>query len=371
MNKLVSPKIDPLNHRKWIQMMDQSNQNYLNPYRKIKVMSYNILNQSYIWPQIYNEYVSPLHQSRNYRLNLLKQTINKLSSDIMCFQEMENKSYREIWKNYLYPKFGSEFIKKDKPIYWNDNTNNSINDEDLIDGVSIFYDLNKFELIDKESFNIKDYQFINDYNKSQNFLNVSEINDRFINRNQVVLILLLRHKLTDEIILVLNTHLYWKYDDIKLLQTIIITKSLANWKLKYPNCKILLMGDFNSTPNSSVYSYLKFGMISSMNKDIKPYIQPSNNLDQLNPIFFLQNPIDLNSNILQDEINLKSNGIFTCYTKKLYGIFDYIWYNSKDFKLYKKLSGIDENYLKDIQGFPNDEFPSDHIPLVAEFLIST
>ena len=28
---------------------------------------------------------------------------------------------------------------------------------------------------------------------------------------------------------------------------------------------------------------------------------------------------------------------------------------------------IDENYLKDFKGFPNSEFPSDHLPILSQF----
>ncbi|KAH3686524.1 hypothetical protein WICPIJ_002502 [Wickerhamomyces pijperi] len=386
-----APRIDPLLHRKWVQVpfyssktsqllslappQTASSANLLADHqhlpthhqhltqgndlqsRTIRVMSFNMLNQSYLWPQIYNQYVSPLHQSRTYRLDLLQQTISALSSDIMCFQEMELKAYKEIWRNI--PGFGSEYIRKGKPAYWEDKK-----DLDLIDGVSVFYDLNKFELIDKEMFNLNDVvklNYLTGGDKDEHsWLDWSKVRSRFEKRNQVALILALRHKATNEIILVSNTHLYWKFNDIKLLQTILITKALTRWKIRYPFAKILFLGDLNSRPYSSVYNYLKFG-ISKSNQDVSPFL--AKNFQGT----VLKNPIHLNSNILQDEV--MNDKLFTCFTKTLYGIFDYIWFDSEDFKLVQKLSGIDENYLKGKEGLPDGEYPSDHIPLVAEFVI--
>jgi mRNA deadenylase 3'-5' endonuclease subunit Ccr4 len=269
---------------------------------------------------------------------------------------MEGRAFEKIWYP-LMRKLGYDgsFIQKGKPNYWAER-----DDTALIDGVSIFYDTNKFALLECKKFGISDYyntEFENWYGVDFNHKEISTI---FNTRNQVGLIVVLQHYMTNETIIVLNTHLYWKLSDVKLLQTIVLLEALHKIKLKYTNSRVLFTGDFNSRPNSSVYEFLKNDKIESSNKDISQYLSGSNKE-------YIANPVETSSNIFDTII--QQDDLFTCYTQHLFGIFDYIWFNSTDFNLVGFLSGVDRDYLKVIQGLPNRDFPSDHIPLVAEFEI--
>ncbi|CCH47118.1 Glucose-repressible alcohol dehydrogenase transcriptional effector [Wickerhamomyces ciferrii] len=275
---------------------------------------------------------------------------------------MQSKNYYNYW-NLKLQKQGYEscFIKKTRPIYWENIPENELKYEDEIDGISIFYNKEKFECIDLKKFQISQYfkeEFQNNYDLK---LNHMQINNIFNTRNQVALIMVLKHKLTNQIFIVANTHLYWKLNDIKLLQVMVLLEALGKFKSKYPGAKILFSGDFNSQPNSSVYNFLQNDKINTMDPDISKYLIEKTKK-------FIINPVEIPNNILEQIIkNDKSNELFTCYTQHLFGIFDYIWFNDKDFQLLKMLSGVDQNYLSQIKGLPNEEFPSDHIPLVAEF----
>lgn len=251
--------------------------------------------------------------------------------------------------------YSGAFIRKGKPKYWTDDK-----DTALIDGVSIFYNTDEFELIETKKFEISDYfdhEFENLYEAK---MNSQHISTTLNSRNQVGLILVLRHHATNETIIVSNTHLYWKLSDIKLLQTMVLLEALQKVKYKYPNSRVLFNGDLNSTPKSSVYQFLKNDKIETSNPDIYPYVNKGCD-------GFITNPILTSSNIFDTII--QQNELFTCYTQHLFGIFDYIWFNNSDFRLLGFLSGVDKDYMKMIQGLPNRDFPSDHIPLVAEFEI--
>lgn len=345
-------------HREWVSVKNAP-QNILTKYR-FKMASFNMLNQSYMWPQVYDSYVAPLYRSWDYRVKLLSNIVNHESvrSDIMCFQEMETQVYYNYWRPMFNDMgFGSEFIRKTKPVYWEKESEN-------IDGVSIFFNRDKFELIECKKFQISHY-FKNEFNNLYNInFDKKVINETFETRNQVCLIMALRHKATQEVVLVANTHLYWKFDDIKLLQTLVVLEALNKFEIKYPGAKTLFSGDFNSKPTSSVYQFLKNNEIPSNNSDIAKYLQK----DGINSSSrALRTPVPLSRNVF-DEI-IQEQGLFTCYTKHLFGIFDYIWFNSSDFHLLKFLSGVDQDYLQSIEGLPNKDYPSDHIPIVAEFAI--
>lgn len=342
---------NPLKHRKWIDL--QPTQTTPLSHR-FKMMSFNMLNQSYMWPQVYDSYVDPEFRSWEYRVKLLTGIIQnqEIQSDIMCFQEMETAVYHDFWKPMMNERgFESCFIKKTKPVYWS-------KESEHIDGVSIFYNTNKFEMIDMKKIQISEYfkkEFDNLYDLK---LNESQINNIFNARNQVGLIVALRHKETDQIILVANTHLYWKFNDIKLLQIMVLLEALQKCKVKFPDSKILFSGDFNSRPNSSVYHFLKNDKIDTSDPDISKYLVERTKK-------FILNPVEIPNNVFEKII--QQDKLFTCYTEHLFGIFDYIWFNDSDFQLLKFLSGVDKEYLSQIKGLPNEEFPSDHIPLVAEF----
>ena len=85
----------------------------------------------------------------------------------------------------------------------------------------------------------------------------------------------------------INTHLYWKYDEVKLLQCLIIMRKLQRVIKKllmgvegvtYSNVKILFSGDFNSARDSLVIKFLsgemiKYGEINLQNP-MRAYLSP-------------------------------------------------------------------------------------------------
>ena len=353
-----------LNHRQLISL------DYVkNPLNTVTVSSYNILSRHYLWESLYN-YLPQNFTNWNNRLNRLDKNFIDLSkiSDIMCFQEMEYQVYQNHWKN-LFNKIGysSIFNKKPKPAYWKKSSN-------MMDGVSIAYNKEKFDLINFEQVN-----FANNFKHSSIIEQTLDTETRLNIRNTVALIAVLKHKLTNEVIFISNTHLYWspKHDDVKLMQSYLLTNLIKNTVLRYYNItetelneriknkngpNIIMTGDFNSNPNSMVYKFLSNG---SINKNL----EPSFNQDygsNINGI--LKNNLGTFKSPYKDLYNEK---IFTktTYTPKYKDVIDYIWFadDNKNFKFTKVLADIDENYLKDFKGFPNSEFPSDHLPILSQF----
>ncbi|KAK5018132.1 Glucose-repressible alcohol dehydrogenase transcriptional effector [Cryomyces antarcticus] len=62
---------------------------------------------------------------------------------------------------------------------------------------------------------------------------------------------------------------------------------------------------------------------------------------------------------------------FTNYTPGFTGVIDYIWYSSNAFQATGLLGEVDPDYLKRVPGFPNYHFPSDHLALLAEFVLKS
>ncbi|SMN20027.1 similar to Saccharomyces cerevisiae YOL042W NGL1 Putative endonuclease, has a domain similar to a magnesium-dependent endonuclease motif in mRNA deadenylase Ccr4p [Maudiozyma saulgeensis] len=339
---------------------------------RFTMLTYNILSPAYMWPQVYT-YVPEKFKDWRYRHNLLERELfQTYKSDIMCLQELTIRDYNNFWKNNFLEKYkmGSEYISKTAPTYWK-------GEKDQLDGVGIFYNLEKFEFI--HSTGIKLSEYLNNFNKHElGFLAKKQMNltdgtgkiigqsnllDVLTSKNQVCLFVSLRHKPTGTAFVVINTHLYWKYDDVKLSQCMVIMRELDKIinKIKENHAKegrpdqeikILFTGDLNSTGDSLVINFLKGQILNT------------NSLNMLNPM-----RTNLN-HCVYDDIVKENLFDYTCYSGKLKGIFDYIWYHDTDFQLTKILSGkeVTEELETHHQfGLPNETHPSDHIPLVAEF----
>lgn len=334
-----------------------------------------MLSPEYMWPQVYR-YVPSKYQDWSFRHKLLQLEILKLyKSDIMCFQEMTNFDYNNFWSPELYTKFnmGSKFIQKLAPKYWQDRP------LDTVDGCSIFYNKDKFKFISSKGIYLN--QLLRAFNEQElDYLSKQElsltngagdpIGDtnllKFLReKNQVCLFVSLRHIPTGLIFVVINTHLYWKYDSIKLSQCMIIMrelKQIVNDLLKDVNgqpdisdkrVRILFTGDLNSTSDSAVINFLRGQIIQNTN------------LNMINPMRHYLN------HCVYDDIP-KEWFTHTCYSGKLQGIFDYIWYHDTHFQLTKVLTGVEvstELQAKGQPGLPNENHPSDHIPIVTEFQV--
>ena len=338
---------------------------------RITFMTYNILSPSYMWPQVYT-YVPELYKDWRYRHKLLEAELLRIyRTDILCLQELTERDYLEFWKPMMLKvhSMGSNFIAKSAPKYWHDAP-------DALDGSGIFYSRDKFEFIHSAGIYLSD--FLGVFSREElrslgsRMLTLTDGNGAAIeettlleflkSKNQVCLFVTLKHKPSGLVFVVINTHLYWKYDEVKLAQCSIIMRQLAklldNLKVQrgYTDAQIrvLFAGDLNSTKESLVMNYLRGESV-----DIR-------GLNMANPMAKC-----LNRSVYDD---IDENKLFdnTCFSGKLRGIFDYIWYHESDFKMRRILSGIEVSQELDFKGqfgLPNSIHPSDHIPLLVEFLI--
>lgn len=338
---------------------------------KFTFMTYNMLSPHYMWPQVYT-YVPDEYKDWNYRHKLLeKEILNSYRADIMCLQELTASDYHQYWEEVIDRDFhyGSRFIAKPPPQYWQKDAKD-------MDGVGIFYNLNKFDYISSTSIHLND--LIGSFDLDElSYLKSKQVKltdgagnpkgektllEILKSRNQVGLFVALKHKDTNTIFVVINTHLYWKYDEVKLTQCLIIMRKLAKiirdllvgeHGTTYNKMKVVFAGDLNSTRDSLLVKFLRGEVVRYENLDIVNPLRPYLN------------------RCIYDDV---SDDVFehTCYSGKLKGIFDYIWYHDKDFELTKILTGAGVSKELEVSkqfGLPNANHPSDHIPVLVEFKI--
>lgn len=346
--------------------------------RRLRISSYNILSRHYVWESVYS-YLPLVFTNWRHRLDRLDHQFRDLCSisDIMCFQEMEYQVYKSHWEGkFITHGFDSLFARKPMPGYWTKGAN-------MMDGVSIFYNRDKFELLNYQRINLSDH-----FKSDHLFEQTKDTQERLNIRNTVALIAVLKHKVTNETIFLSNIHLYWspKHDDVKFMQTYLMTKLLQQTILRHYKAtaddhlsgllmkhkpKIVMVGDFNSEPNSMVYEFLSTGKLDTGKEkrwvhDYGEGFTKGNII--LNPLGCFKSPYK--------ELFDKKLFTKTTYTPKFKGIIDYMWFNdgsmdcrldeTSGIKFTKVLGDVDQEYLDEWEGFPNGEFPSDHIPIYVE-----
>lgn len=336
-----------------------------NPTR-LSVLTYNMLSPYYMWPQVYT-YVPEEYKKWNYRHKLLENEILGLyRADIMCLQELTSIDYQQYWNKILKEKFnyGSKYIAKPPPSYWERPLTE-------MDGVGIFYDLNKFDYISSTgiylndlfgTFDLKEQEYLEHKilqltDGQGNPMEKMTLSDVLKGRNQVCMFVSLKHKATNTYLIVINTHLYWKYDEVKLTQCMIIMRRLSKiikdlligvQDTTYNKVKIVFAGDMNSPRDSLVVKFLKGDPVKHQNLKLINPMRP-----YLNSVLYDDIPQEL--------------FVHTCFSGKLKGIFDYICYHNEDLAP-RKVLGISQDLKIDTEmGLPNAAHPSDHIPMMMEF----
>jgi CCR4-NOT transcription complex subunit 6 len=165
-----------------------------------------------------------------------------------------------------------------------------------------------------------------------------------------------------EQILLTNVHIHWNpvYKDVKLVQTIMMMEHietlLKSHEFIRKSPSVIICGDFNSTLDSGVYEFMSQGIVGLDHSCFNnlPYTTcfsstPQHNLD------------------LKDTHRKPFALPFTNFTATFTDIIDYIWYTEYQLKLTGVLGSVDKEYVKEEIGFPNEFYPSDHIPLMASF----
>jgi CCR4-NOT transcription complex subunit 6 len=134
---------------------------------------------------------------------------------------------------------------------------------------------------------------------------------------------------------------------------------------KYTSSKSLplfVVGDFNSMPGSAVHDLLSTGSVPPDHPDLGPY---SYGPFTRHGIF---HPFSLKSAYAALD-GTAEEVAWTNYTPGFTGILDYIWYAGNSFEVVSVLGGVDPQYMERVPGWPNWHFPSDHVSLLAEFVV--
>lgn len=356
----------------------------------ITALSYNILCDKYCTQSQYG-YTPSAALSWEARRRSILDELRGRNADICCLQEIDQESFNDY--------FRGELAHDDyKGVFWPKGRARTMTEKDakLVDGCAIFYKNSKYILLDKQLIN-----FSNSAINRPDMKGEHDIFNRVMPRDDIAVVAFLENRKTGSRLIVGNVHVFWNpvFTDVKLVQVAILMEQitqLANKWAKMPACTdkqvfrfssddgeegksipddtqepgpsleypdgasipLLLCGDFNSLPNSGVYDLITQGSLSNSHSDLGNRKYGNFTRDGISHPFSLKSSYSSVNELA-----------FTNYTPNFVGVLDYIWYSTNTLQVTTLLGEIDKDYLAKVPGFPNYHFPSDHIPLFAEYVV--
>ncbi|SCW01367.1 LAFE_0D11012g1_1 [Lachancea fermentati] len=323
--------------------------------RSFTMLSYNTLCQHYATPKMYR-YTPSWALSWDYRREKLKEQVLSYLTDVVCLQEVESKTYEEFWVPLMKEHgYTGVFHAKTRARTMQSK------DSKKVDGCCVFFKDAEFKLIFKDS-----VDFSSAWMKHKKFQRTEDYLNRAMNKDNVALVVKLQHLKSNEQIWVATTHLHWdpQFNDVKTFQVGVLLDYMEKLLKDQSGCStaqevkkvpVVICGDFNSQLDSAVYELLSTGSVHE-HKDIEGrdfgYISQKNFAHNLS---------------LKSSYDSIGELPFTNFSPTFTEVIDYIWYSSQALRVRGVLGKIDPEYISNFIAFPNDKFPSDHIPLVSRF----
>ncbi|CAF1536235.1 unnamed protein product [Didymodactylos carnosus] len=317
----------------------------------IFLLSYNILADLFADAQQYFNKTGKDYVSWPSRSMKILNEILSFNADIICLQEMQENHYHE-WLAIEMLKYGYTGIYVKKKRDWGAGN----------DGCATFYRHQKVELVQSSTIDYTDYaRTLEKYFRSKTALETLAIPTHSLG-----LYTLFRTHLNGKHFWVANTHITWHYTHpyFQLFQVKTLISELE--RLNTQQLPYLICGDFNSGPQSPVFEYLSTGKISQCSSHYE-------SLKQVYTDLFIDNYgqmyLDEQHGLIQSIENAYCPKTvymdFTNHDGEWYGILDYIWFDKNKLKLTKLLQSMLPSEC--INVLPNEQHPSDHLPLLAEF----
>lgn len=338
---------------------------------RFRLVSYNILAQVYVKSSLFPHSVSARLRWKA-RSQAILSVLKNLGADFLCLQEVDE--YDSFYKGNMESHgYSSIYVQRNGQKR---------------DGCGIFYKQNSAELVLEEKIeyndlvnSIQDGQLLGDDkhdgvqtngNKGAEPKNDSALkqvpedrgdpNDPCVRLKRDCVGIMAAFKLKDSphhVVIVANTHLYWdpEWADVKLAQAKYLLSRLAQFKTLVSNrleCtpSVIVAGDFNSTPGDKVYQYLISG-----NSSLAQVVECLEDI-----------PIPLCSVYAFT----KGEPPFTNCTPGFTGTLDYIFFSPTDnIKPVSFLELPEPDSPDVVGGLPNNSHPSDHLPIGAEFEITS
>ncbi|GJD09382.1 Carbon catabolite repressor protein 4 homolog 1 [Galdieria sulphuraria] len=310
-----------------------------------RVLTYNCLAEIYTSESLYTN-CPDWALSWTYRRHNLLREILAYDADIMCLQEIQADHYEA----HLKPAF----IRNGYDGVYKVKSREAMGQRGKMDGCATLWKRDLFQLRE---------QFAIDFNSAacmRYFSNPLALNR--LMKGNIALVTILDFLDGGGSLCIVNIHIYWdpEQTDVKLFQVNVLMEELEAYLSQIePYTPLIIGGDFNSTPDSTIYELMSTGTVSGEREDIQ------------------RDPLGLIAQMrLHHELNLQSaysvcgnEPKYTNYTDNFVGVLDYIWYTPLQLSVTALLEVPSEADIVSPTepSLPNHFWSSDHIALMTEF----
>lgn len=371
-------------YRKWFHSNSHSTLAFPD---KFVLVSYNILGDSNAsnHSDLYY-HISPDIMDWNSRKRLICQELDMWKPDLMCFQEVDH--FDELFQ---------EFEKKGYDGIFTPRTG------EAKDGCAMFWKEHRFRLLQKESIEFKEIDLRDNVAQLCVFeLRQNQTNVQRDNRTDPVEVNSLQADMHPKgrRVVIGNIHVLFnpKRGDIKLGQVRVLLQEAHALSEKWGKAAVAIAGDFNSTPQSSLYKFLVSSELDLLAHDrtqisgqvesvrgselgipkMKTYKKNSyrwhedelKNATGSSNCTKLQHPLKLFSAYacVQGSARIRDRSgepLATTYHSKFLGTVDYIWHSEGLIPI-RVLDTLPLDVLRQINGLPSEKWGSDHLCLACE-----
>eukprot|EP00922_Rhytidocystis_sp_ex-Travisia-forbesii_P063473 GHVS01094439.1.p1 GENE.GHVS01094439.1~~GHVS01094439.1.p1 ORF type:complete len:910 (+),score=145.14 GHVS01094439.1:283-3012(+) len=354
----------------------------------VTVVTWNVLAEMYATQEAFphcDAYVLAWPYRRTRILNEMIST----NADIVCLQEVQSEHFDDFFRPQLSLQgYEGVYKQKTKEIFTS-GSGKRRGGKYTMDGCATFYKRDKFRVI--ENYALEFSRLIKEASNRSLPPELS-LNPAVVQRllkDNVALVLLLELNgcpPPSRQLVVANTHIVAnpEANDVKIwqAQTLlgVLEQYMAEWSRRPDNPvspSLVLVGDFNSTPDSAVYQLMASGDCDRSHEDLTT--------DRFGLLADLHLGHSLSLKAAYSVSRMMSMGItsgssslfepiFTNYTTSYAGCLDYVFYSCDSLRLLSTRDVVDETVLQ-VEAhaqqlldwaLPSPVRPSDHLPLLAE-----
>ena len=358
---------------------------------RIKALTYNSLADGNCRRTLYGD-VPERARVWQHRRSVILGEITHADADFVCLQELDRESYDEYFRGNLSKAgYQSYYAQRSRADTAGEKAHK-------VDGCGTFWKDKKYIALDKQLLVLGRKAVERPGVRAS-----ADMVNRVFMKDHIATVVLLENRVTGTRVIVVNTHIFWDpaYKDVKLIQAAVLMEELTRLSKQYAekgactNKKIfsftdadddaskepapepgpsqsydsgsqiprVMMGDFKSGFGSAVYNLITQRKLEAEHQDLLGY-----NYDYFTKTG-MEHPFTLKSAYGETKETIRQMLQFTNYTPGFTDVLDYIWYSSNTLRVTGLLGKVDEDYLSKVPGFPNIHFPSDHLALVAEFVV--
>ncbi|OAF70069.1 hypothetical protein A3Q56_02178 [Intoshia linei] len=349
---------DSFKERTFIDYSDKLNN--VDPSKTFSVVSYNILAQGYT--QLSNFPWLPYSHLRNItRLPILIDEIRALNANVVCMQEVEGAFLKSHLEGAM-AMLGYKCVSKMRSYI-----NNKLR---YIEGCATFYKNIKLKRFNAE-------KLTDIFENSMKKYNINSNDHRVVSKlikKMPDVILTSEFEFNGKTFIVANTHINYA-DFVNFNKQVFEVISAVEYlkQFKSNNVPIVICGDFNSVPESAMYSFMTTGKVS---KDQILQLRKSYdavNVDDEKKSLLDFIPDEMNQGIkFTDSYANYVNNIGTAYNSKwekfdYMKTIDYIFYEEDKLDLVGIMKTTAKKHFFNKKHIPSRCVPSDHLSLKSVF----